>query len=275
MRGNRGGAAVSARPASTSRAPRLQTVWLSNDFVSFHSFLLTRASITGPGYIFRDRPFSLDEQQPSICFEVMAANFAGSMYMGATDQAVKGIDVESLPRDPMQLEERLDEQGTKTWFPCKFNVRHGVKVRVDWAPGSMRIQIVTESGTGVTHDVSLPIGRAMYPFLVLTADVSCLRILRSNMTPIVDLCPGPSLLPRDRRRNRDSSSTGACGGDSSGSSSSDLLCYLCMDKERRLMCSPCNHVVFCEECAKDYQMMTPRTCPMCRAVVLSIQRIFL
>lgn len=250
---------LSAFKLSPGRLVEPHNVWPATDSVSFHSFLLTRAVTVGPGYVFRETPLAPDDPLPIICFQVMTAKAAAALYIGVTDEDVKGIDVDALPSHPLTLN---TQTGHRVWLVVELRVRQGDKVRVDRSSSILTI----EGGTGISHTVILPRDRVMYPFLVLTPTASCVRLLHSDMTPIVDISPGPSL-PHN--------SSSAAGGDGSS-----IICFLCMDKERSFMCSPCNHVVFCGDCADAHEKEAKRRgrreelCPVCRAVVLSIQRIF-
>jgi len=51
-------------------------------------------------------------------------------------------------------------------------------------------------------------------------------------------------------------------------------CCVCMDAAKTFMFAPCGHRCACEACAKDV-MSTTRECPMCRAAVSSIFKVFL
>ena len=45
-------------------------------------------------------------------------------------------------------------------------------------------------------------------------------------------------------------------------------CKICMEKLNRVMCIPCGHC-FCEDCSKNLQ-----ECPLCRAKISSVNRIY-
>ena len=55
------------------------------------------------------------------------------------------------------------------------------------------------------------------------------------------------------------------------SDSDDLACVACMARRKTCMAEPCNHVSYCIKCARIAKM----ECPICKAQIKSIKRIFL
>jgi len=48
------------------------------------------------------------------------------------------------------------------------------------------------------------------------------------------------------------------------------LCKICLDRETTTVIEPCHHSVLCEQCAN----MNLKTCPICRAVITKIIKIY-
>lgn len=53
-----------------------------------------------------------------------------------------------------------------------------------------------------------------------------------------------------------------------GAAEDSVLCVVCMDKRRKKMLIPCNHLLLCDECSVD-------SCPVCRMPVRDTQDVFL
>lgn len=51
-------------------------------------------------------------------------------------------------------------------------------------------------------------------------------------------------------------------------------CVICLEKESIIMCNPCHHVVYCEDC-RDNAVSRRMGCPICRSPVSAYVRIFL
>ena len=87
----------------------------------------------------------------------------------------------------------------------------------------------------------------------------------------------PQLSPHDLRdlggAGPSGSSAGSSGGGSAGSSRADLsLCVICMAQPRGTVLVPCGHRALCVGCSESPQR--GRACPICRAPVLSVVRVF-
>lgn len=53
--------------------------------------------------------------------------------------------------------------------------------------------------------------------------------------------------------------------------SGQSFCMACHTKEKNIICSPCLHVVYCEECKDEAVRLGENTCPVCRKFAIFVR----
>ena len=55
-----------------------------------------------------------------------------------------------------------------------------------------------------------------------------------------------------------------------------LVCIVCWDQKRAVLCQPCNHLNMCETCAQNVQEQQQELiCPTCRAPITELVKVFI
>ena len=64
------------------------------------------------------------------------------------------------------------------------------------------------------------------------------------------------------------------GGSSAGSDATTHECVVCMDSKKSHALVPCGHMCVCKKCAETI-LATRQLCPVCRALVLQVFKVYL
>lgn len=220
-------------------------------------------------YAFCSRPF-LASDGP-IRFRVEAKNVNIVLYIGVTTNKPNKIPSSSLPVDSQSL-------------LCNSNLCRGLFIpdlgcHDEFLVHQRRSHILIER-QGHHEGIRLPMSpnAVVYPFFwfgnknTSVASVHFSEIgISSEHGPLV---PFPEVPKSKTSRSRPSQSKTASATKAAGGPTNRNKCLVCTDGLKEFMCSPCNHVVFCELCKKDYDQLASKECPVCRSSVRSVERIF-
>ncbi|UJR27863.1 hypothetical protein I4U23_009128 [Adineta vaga] len=119
-----------------------------------------------------------------------------------------------------------------------------------------------------------------YPFLVFKGDIVAVRSMGYLKT--LQKCQALYQTNNLSIKNQDLSLTDKNINDSQSSNIKNEIesklshdCTVCLDRIRDTVLIPCGHICLCYSCADELHQRGTRQCPICRATIISINRVYL
>ncbi|CAF1269617.1 unnamed protein product [Adineta ricciae] len=120
-----------------------------------------------------------------------------------------------------------------------------------------------------------------YPFLVLKSDIVAVR----SMGYLKSLKKCQSLHETNSLSKSNESSSSITSAHSNNISNNSMKndfdsrlshdCTICLDRIRDTVLIPCGHICLCYSCADELHQRGTRQCPICRATIMTINRVYL
>ena len=212
--------------------------WISSEsLVLTESFSATRTAGCFPCYLCRDLPLQ-SGLTSSICFEVLdlSTKFGGILCFGVASVPITEDSIKDLLVIPVML--MFSKEEKSRWFTSSIYVRKGEKVRILRSESAV---MVVRQDKFTENSLAFDLDReaVVYPFFCFTGAVTSIRLLNHNMESMPKWAPVAK--PRQSKAVPESEPKRKVEAEG-------FECGICKDKPRAYMCSPCNHVEYCEEC---------------------------
>ena len=236
--------------------------FMGNDCVSFDAFLLSRtpqSNVHQPCYIFRDTPLN---KKDVICFEFDDVVGVRTIRFGLTTKKPEDILIPSLAVDAMNQSTR----DPANWFAVSIPAIKGHKVRITKNDSVVSYCINPQRDfSEEVNALNIGTNKFVYAFFNFLDGVKSIRLLTNNLGYIVQPRNPPQNTPAPTARKTQNASADSLPKD----------CMVCHDADRIIMCVPCNHIVYCEDCKQDAVDANMTRCPYCNTNVSSYTRVYL